>query len=90
MFEHFLYAASTEILAHVLGYYVATIEKPGLKYDWCYAKCGVISLSLSAILFVWIDPNWPLESALMWGLGFNKFLRCFIRWAKAKDFFGID
>jgi len=89
MFEHFLYAAATELLAHLLGYYVATVENPGISYNWCYAKCGILSLSLSAILFVWIDPNWPLEAALMWGLGFNKFLRCGIRWANAKGLLNI-
>jgi hypothetical protein len=84
MFEHFLYAAGTEILAHVLGYYVATVEHPGLKYNWCYAKCGVLSLLLSATWFIGVNPDWPIEAALMWGLGFNKFLRCGIRYASAK------
>lgn len=84
MFEHFVLAASVEILVHLLGFVVVTIEKPGTKYNWDYPKIGILSIALSYAFFVGLNPCWPTESALMWGLGFSKFTRLGIRYIRAK------
>lgn len=84
MFEHFLYSAGTEIISHIAGWKLKKIEKPGVKYDWTYAHIGGFSLLISLLFFCYIDPEWPIEAAMAWGIGFNRVLSYLYRCGKAK------